>query len=166
MLDNVDCSQYSCPNNNCESFGIKNQGNIAIRCCYGKGNNHILLYCKLCGKKFSSTSGTILSSAHIPIEKIHQIIHYAAEGVGVRATARLLNMHKDTVNNIIFKVGEYCANFLSHMLKGLSLTEVQLDELWSFIKKKKVMTLLDQNQTQKRKRIQKTKMNTEEDGSG
>jgi hypothetical protein len=52
------------------------------------------------------------------------------------------------------------------MLKGLSLTEVQLDELWSFINKKKVMTLLDQNQTQKRKRIQKEKMNTEEHGFG
>jgi hypothetical protein len=77
MLNNVDCSQYSCPNNNCEYFRIINQVNIAIQNHYGKENNHILLYCKLCGKKFSSTSGTILSSEHISV--VHQIIHHTAE---------------------------------------------------------------------------------------
>ena len=36
-------------------------------------------------------------------EQIVQIIHHAAEGVGVRASARLLNINKDTVNRVILR---------------------------------------------------------------
>ncbi|MDR1083343.1 MAG: hypothetical protein LBP22_00415 [Deltaproteobacteria bacterium] len=60
-----------------------------------------LLYCKVCGKIFAATSGTALSGSHLDTEIIHQIIHHTAEGVGVRATSRLLNISKETVNNVI-----------------------------------------------------------------
>jgi IS1 family transposase len=105
-----------------------------------------------------------LSSAHVPVEKILQIIHYAAEGVGVRVTARLLNMHKDTVNNIIFKFGKYCVNFLSHMLKRLSLTEVQLDELWSFIKKESDNSAGPKSNSIKKKKKKKSQKGKNEHG--
>jgi hypothetical protein len=53
----------------------------------------------------------------------------------VRATARLLEMDKDTVNRVILRACEHCAHVLSGLLTSLSLTEVQLDELWDFVKK-------------------------------
>ncbi|MFN2343962.1 MAG: hypothetical protein ABR542_11450, partial [Desulfonatronovibrio sp.] len=59
--------------------------------------------------------------------------HHAAEGVGVRATARLLNLDKDTVNRVILRAGEHCAQVLSNLLTSLHLTEAQLDELWTFV---------------------------------
>ena len=77
---------------------------------------------------------------HLSDEQIAQIIHHAAEGVGVRATARLLGLNKDTVNRVILRAGEHCQLVLSGLLRSLKLKETQLDELWAFVKKRKILT--------------------------
>ena len=131
--------QCFCPNERCKDYGLRSQGNIAVRGKYGKDKSRDLLYCRTCGKRFASTQASALFGLHLPPEKIRQIIHHAAEGVGVRATARLLELDKDTVNRVILRAGEHCANVLSGLLTSLELTEVQLDELWTFVKKRKVL---------------------------
>jgi len=131
--------QYFCPNEQCKDYGIRSQGNIAVRVKYGKDKSRELLYCRICGKRFAATQASALFGLHLPAETIQQIIHHAAEGVGVRATARLLGLDKDTVNRVILRAGEHCAHVLSDLLISLNLTEVQLDELWTFIKKRKVL---------------------------
>jgi hypothetical protein len=45
-------------------------------------------------------------------------------------------MDKNTVNDVILRVGPHCAKVLGQLLASLSLTGVQLDELWAFVKKK------------------------------
>ena len=131
---------WFCPNEHCKDYGLRGQGNIAIRGKYGKNNSRDLLYCRTCGKRFAATHASALFGLHVPAETIRQIIHHAAEGVGVRATARLLDMDKDTVNRVILRAGEHCAHVLSGLLASLELTETQLDELWTFVKKRKVLT--------------------------
>ena len=131
--------QCFCPNAQCKDHGLRQQGNIAVRGKYGKDNSRDLLYCRTCGKRFAATHDTALFGLHISDDSIRQIIHHAAEGTGVRATGRLLGLDKDTVNRVILRAGEHCANVLSGLLTSLKLTEVQLDELWSFVKKKKIL---------------------------
>lgn len=128
-----------CPNEQCKDYGLRSQGNISIRGKYGKDKSRTLLYCRTCGKRFASTQASALFGMHIPAETISQIIHHAAEGVGVRATARLLDLDKDTVNRVILRAGEHCARVLSDLLVSLELTEAQLDELWTFVKKRKIL---------------------------
>lgn len=130
-----------CPNEQCNDYGLRQKGNIAIRGKYGKDNNRDLLYCRTCGKRFAATQASALFGLHLSDESIRQIIHHAAEGVGVRATARLLDLDKDTVNRVILRAGEHCANVLSELLRSLKLTEAQLDELWTFVKKRKVLAV-------------------------
>ena len=136
-----DLEQYFCPNVQCKDYGLRHQGNIAVRGKYGKEKNRELLYCRTCGKRFAATQSSALFGMHLPAETIRQIIHHAAEGVGVRATARLLEIDKDTVNRVILRAGEHCAQVLSGLLTSLNMTEVQLDELWTFVKKRKVLAM-------------------------
>ena len=131
--------QCFCPNEQCKDYGLRRQGNIAVRGKYGKDKSRDLLYCRTCGTRFAATQGSALFGLHLPAETIQQIIHHAAEGVGVRATARLLELDKDTVNRVILRAGEHCARVLSGLLTSLKLTEAQLDELWTFVKKRKVL---------------------------
>jgi transposase-like protein len=131
--------QCFCPNEQCKDYSLRGRGNIAYRGKYGKDKSRNLLYCRTCGKRFASTQASALFGLHLPAETIRQIIHHAAEGVGVRATARLLGLDKDTVNRVILRAGEHCANVLTGLLTSLKLTEAQLDELWTFIKKRKVL---------------------------
>lgn len=128
-----------CPNQECKDYGLRNQGNIAVRGKYGKDKGRDLLYCRTCGKRFAATQSSALFGLHLPAETIREIIHHAAEGVGVRATARLLELDKDTVNRVILRAGEHCAAVLSGLLTSLELTEAQLDELWTFVKKRKIL---------------------------
>ena len=135
----TDLEQCFCPNKQCKDYGLRGQGNIGIRGKYGKDKNRDLLHCRTCGKRFAATRASALFGMHLPAETIRQIIHHAAEGVGVRATARLLGLDKDTVNRVILRAGEHCARVLSSLLKSLELTEAQLDELWTFVKKREVL---------------------------
>jgi len=134
-----DLEQCFCPNPQCKDYGLRGHGNIGIRAKYGKDKNRDLLYCRTCGKRFAASRASALFGLHLPVETIRQIIHHAAEGVGVRATARLLGLDKDTVNRVILRAGEHCARVLSGLLTSLQLTEAQLDELWTFVKKRKVL---------------------------
>ena len=136
----TDVENAFCPNKDCKDYSLQNHGNIAIRGKYGKDRDKVLLYCRTCGKRFASTRATAFFGLHLSDDKISQIIHHAAEGVGVRATSRLLYINKDTVNRVILRAGEHCEIVLSNLLRSLKLNEAQLDELWAFVKKRNLLT--------------------------
>ena len=136
----TDVKNAFCPNIDCKDYGLQNHGNIAIRGKYGKNKDKDLLYCRTCGKRFASTRATAFFGLHLSDDKIAQIIHHAAEGVGVRTTSRLLDINKDTVNRVILRAGEHCEIVLSSLLRSLNLKEAQLDELWAFVKKRNLLT--------------------------
>jgi hypothetical protein len=129
-----------CPNQSCKDYGLQNQGNIAFPGKYGKDKAKDLLYCRTCGKRFASTRTTAFFGLHLSDQQIGEIIHHAAEGVGVRATSRLLAINKDTVNRVILRAGEHCEKVLASLMSSLMLKETQLDELWAFVKKRKVLS--------------------------
>jgi len=60
-----------------------------------------------------------------------------AEGNSIRATARIMGIDKDTVYRIFERASSHCQKVFSELLKDLHLEECQLDELWSFVKKRK-----------------------------
>lgn len=117
----ADVENAFCPNEKCKDYGLRNHGNIGRRGKYGKDKTRELLYCRTCGKRFAPTRATAFFGLHLSDEQIGQIIHHAAEGVGVRATSRLLNIDKDTVNRVILRAGEHCEIVLSSLLRSLKL---------------------------------------------
>ena len=136
-----DAANAFCPKPDCKDHGLRNMGNIGTRGKYGKDKAKTLLHCRTCGLRFSETQSTAFFGLHLPDDTIRQIVHHAAEGVSVRGTARLVGCDKDTVNRVILRAGEHCAVVLSNLLISLRLTEAQLDELWTFVKKRNVLTL-------------------------
>ncbi|MDR1110811.1 MAG: hypothetical protein LBP92_09020 [Deltaproteobacteria bacterium] len=144
-----DIGKIYCPNKNYPDFSILGKDNISVRGKYGKNKDKILFYYRTCGHRFGQTHGSALFGAQIDPQTIRSIIHHAAEGVSVRSTARLLNIVKSTVNRIILRIGEYCSKILSNLLRYIYMTEVQLDEFWSFVKKKKLLRLKKKKNTKK-----------------
>jgi len=71
-------------------------------------------------------------------------IHHLAEGVSIRATARLMECDKDTVCHWLPRVGQHCQDVRQYFFRQLHLTECQVDELWTFVfKKEKHLTILE-----------------------
>ncbi|MHB1435648.1 MAG: IS1-like element transposase [Thermoplasmata archaeon] len=58
------------------------------------------------------------------------------EGAGVRETARVLGITPKTVLRLIRRVGRHVQAIVANQLRGLFTEEIQLDELWSFLRKK------------------------------
>ena len=131
----LDIDQYACTNKACSDFGKRGLGNITKQFRYGPYERW-MLRCSTCKHRFSETKGTPLANAKLDATVIGQILKATAEGIGVRATGRIVGVSKNATNRVILKVGAHCTKLLQDMLRDLELTEVQLDELWSFVQKK------------------------------
>ena len=134
-------SNYFCTNPECKDYGIRGKGNLNIHFMYGK-NDRRMLYCTTCKARFSETKCTAFFGSKYSVETIGKIISTTSEGVGVRATARILHLDKDAVNRVILTAGEHCRRVLDNLLVQLGLTEIQLDELWVFIEKKTLVGMM------------------------
>jgi len=133
----IDLSNYFCPNPNCEDHGIRGKGNITTSTRYGKNKTH-LLRCKTCNQRFSENRNTIFMHSNYNKETIQRIILAVAECNSIRGTARILCLDKDGVNRVVLKAGDHCKKILENLIRDLCLNECQLDELLTFIKKRKL----------------------------
>src|SRR6266542_2425606 len=66
-------------------------------------------------------------------EKRAAIISALVEGNSVRATARMVNVSKNTVIKLLMDLGSACAAYQFDALRNLPSKRVQVDEIWSFI---------------------------------
>src|SRR5829696_2656821 len=62
-----------------------------------------------------------------------QIVSALVEGCGIRATARMCDVSKDTVMKLWREIGEACSRMMDEQLRGLTCKRLQVDEIWSFV---------------------------------
>lgn len=125
-----------CPNTHCPDYGTQGRGNVYVTTTYANGQRN-MLRCRTCGSRFAETRNTPLFHLHYPKERIAQVFKALAEGNSIRATGRILGMAKDTICHWLDRLGPHCKGLHAYLFHDLHLTEVQLDELWTFIKKKR-----------------------------
>jgi transposase-like protein len=70
-------------------------------------------------------------------ETFYDVIACLAEGNGIRATGRIKKVDKDTVATWLDKASWHVEAVSRYLMVNLHFEEVQLDEFWSFVKKKK-----------------------------
>ena len=139
----LEIKEYFCPNEKCKHYGLRNMDNLVKAGTYtrkGSGETKQMLKCTVCGHRFSETHSTLFAGLHYSDQTINNIICCIAEGNGIRATSRILRLSKDRVNQIVLIAGIHAEMMLSNILRSLHLNECQLDELWSFVHKKKQLS--------------------------
>jgi len=75
-----------------------------------------------------SSMANVLSTA-----KRVQIVSALVEGVGIRATARMADVSKDTVMKLWREIGAACSAYMDGALVDLPCKRLQVDEIWSFV---------------------------------
>lgn len=125
----------ACPNKTCKTFnkiGLKN----IIR--FGSQPNRTQRYkCTNCKRTFARTINTPFFHKHLKKKEIIQICKLLSEKTSFRAIARITNHHLDTIRAIATAIALHCKKFNEYFIKELSLTPIEVDEMWSFVKKKK-----------------------------
>jgi IS1 family transposase len=61
-----------------------------------------------------------------------QIVVALIEGMSVRATARMVDVSKDTVAKLSTELGEACIRYMDETLRELPCKRLQVDEIWGF----------------------------------
>ena len=100
------------------------------------GERH-LYKCENCQLSFSETAGTPMEGIKSPISKVASVLKIRSEGLGLRATARVLGMNKKTVTaweqlfanqKDTLMLYSFCHQFVSLVFEG--------DELYTIVNKR------------------------------
>ncbi len=101
-----DLNDFCCQNPRCDAHGLRGSGNILVIDHFGKAR-HRLLYCRACKARFSEFKGTPFFNSRLPHETVQAVLEHLAEGCGVRQTARLVGVNKDTVTRLALLAGRH-----------------------------------------------------------
>lgn len=93
--------------------------------------------CQQCGKRFAEPQQKPFGAeGRLPREKVEMVLHCLVEGNSIRSTARLCDVEKRTVLNLLKLAGENCERLLAERIQNVPVKELQLDEIWSYVAKK------------------------------
>jgi transposase-like protein len=131
-----DVSDLCCVNSKCPDYGQRGAGNLMFRKRYGKEQRRFVR-CTSCRAEFSERQGTALFGVRTPTDKAISVLEHVGDGCGVRQTARLTGVTTNTVMRLTKKAGLHAKATHDELARHLAAHEVQLDEKWSFVGKKR-----------------------------
>ena len=125
----------ACPNKNCRAYNKVGLRNIVRN---GKQPNGTQKYkCTDCGRNLVRTINTPFFHKHLKKKEIIRICKLLSEKISFRGIARATDHHLDTIRSVADVVAKHCKRFNDYFVKDLNLTPIEVDEMWSFVKKNK-----------------------------
>ena len=132
-LREVDTSRHFCPHGPCAYRGWLGLGNLRAN-GHPRGGPWRQCHCTSCKGYFLETHGTIFHGKHAEVERIVHVLACLAEGLGIRATARVFEVAPTTVLEWLVAAAEQLRAFSSYFLCDLHLEQLQLDELYAVLR--------------------------------
>jgi transposase-like protein len=90
--------------------------------------------CTACNGYFPEHHGTVLHGKRAPVELIVRVLACLAEGLGIRATARVFEVDPNTVLQWLVEAAEHLRAFSRYFLCDVHVKQVQLDELYAVLR--------------------------------
>jgi transposase-like protein len=123
-----------CPNKECDRYGKVGQGNM-VR--YGKSRQGRQRYqCKVCKKVFNERKGTLFYGKRTAVKDIVESLAMVAEGMGIRATARVKGIKHDTLSAWLREAGGQAQQVEAVLLQDYHWHASQIDALWTYVRRK------------------------------
>jgi hypothetical protein len=129
----VDTSRHFCPHAGCDYRGWLGLGNLRAN-GHPSGGPWRQFHCTSCKGYFLETHGTIFHGKQAAVELIVRVFACLAEGLGIRATARVFEVDPHTVWHWLAEAAEHLRAFSSYFLCDLHLEQLQLDELYAVLR--------------------------------
>ncbi len=124
-----------CLNDKCLDYKKKNTGHIIRKGFNNKGNQ--MYKCKTCGMRFPETKGTVFYRRHLTDEQVILICKLLVEKNGIRAIERIMEIHRDTISSLINDLANHSREVTDFLITNIGLSQIEVDEMWSFVKKRK-----------------------------
>src|SRR5215813_4687100 len=129
----IDTSQHFCPDPDCRYGGWLGLGNITSN-GHPSGGPWRQLYCSKCRGYFLETHGTPLHGKRVAPDLLVWAVGALAEGLGIRAVARVFEVDPNTVLQWLVEAAEQLQAFSQYFLHDVRVTQVQRDELFALLR--------------------------------
>ena len=129
----VDTSRHFCPHAGCRYRGWLGWGNLRAN-GHPSGGPWRQFHCTACEGYFLETHGTLFHGKQAAVELIVRVLACLAEGLGIRATARVFEVAPNTVLQWLVEAAEHLRAFAAYFLCDLHLEQLQLDELYAVLR--------------------------------
>src|SRR3989442_13028809 len=139
----IDTSRHFCPHSGCRYRGWLGLGNLRAN-GHPSGGPWRQFQCTACQGYVPEHHGTLFYGKRVPVELIVHVLACVAEGLGIRATARVFEVDPNTVLQWLVEAAEQLRAFAAYFLCNLHLEQLQLDELYAVLRDFKAGGIMDE----------------------
>jgi transposase-like protein len=130
-------TNIACPNRRCRGHGQLGEGNVVGNGRYRTRSGLVRNFlCRRCGKSFCARSETAFYDLRSPEDKVLLALQLVLRGMALRAVAGALEVKLDTVRFWLAQAAAHADNVNDALVKQVQVQRVELDELWTFVRKK------------------------------
>ncbi len=127
----MDWETLYCPHRHCCGYGKPfSQGYLVKN---GTSRGQPRAWCTACEASVVLSYGTAYYGLEADPVVFETAVRALAEGNALRATARIVQVDKDTVCTWLHRVACHCRTVMLYFWHDLHVSACQLDELWSFV---------------------------------
>jgi IS1 family transposase len=128
----VDTSSHFCPHPPCVYQGWVGFGNLRAN-GHPNGRRWRQLLCLGCHGYFLETPGTLFHAKQIEPDRLVWAMAALAEGLGIRAVARVFAVDPNTGLTWLVEAAEHLEAFSRYVLHDVDVEQVQMDELFALL---------------------------------
>ena len=104
---------------------------------FGRNRNGSQRYqCETCNHTFTDARTQPQDGRRVPIERMAPCLGLLLEGSSVRSLERTQHIHRNTIIDAMVDAGTKAKAFLEKRIHHLHVNDVQVDEIWGFVKMK------------------------------
>jgi transposase-like protein/IS1 family transposase len=124
---------HFCPHLKCDYCGWLGLNNLRAN-GHPNGGQWQQFHCTSCDGYFPEHHGTIFHGKQAAVELIVHVLACLAEGLGIRATARVFGVDANTVLHWLVEAAEQLRAFSAYFLCDVHVEQLQLDELYAVLR--------------------------------
>jgi len=130
--------QQPCPNPSCSAYELIGFSNISAIATYvTQSGVRRIFRCQLCNEQFSETRDTVLFGLHTPEAEVIKVLKMLLVGNDLQDIHFVLGFTEETVLKWLDRSARQVEAINSRLLRDLPVKQVQLDEMWAFIARKR-----------------------------
>lgn len=126
-----------CPNPACCYYKLKSRGNVRAIATYAtQSGKRRIFECTTCGEQFSETRETVFFDLRTDENTVMLALKLLLCKVELTSISFVLGVSESSVLAWLQRAAAKAEEINAHLLREVKVTQVQLDEMWSFVERK------------------------------
>lgn len=96
-----------------------------------KGNQRYR--CDKCRRRFAEQREKLLGNMYLAEDKALLVLQLLVEGNSIRSIERITGIEKKTICTLLRVAGERCEDLMNRTMRKVHVSDLQLDEIWTYV---------------------------------